>query len=92
MNNYNTTINNLIPNTIYYIRAFAQNLGLVSYSQDLIIQTKCARISQFPYYHNSETSDTNCVDREDGWRLINSNSNTNPQSGILLLKLEQTQR
>lgn len=91
LNNYNTTINNLIPNTIYYIRAFAQNLGLVSYSQDLIIQTKCARISQFPYYHNSETSDTNCVDREDGWRLINSNSNTNPQSGINFYNYTSTQ-
>lgn len=78
---YVITANNLEANTIYYIRSYAKNQGLVSYGNQLTILTKCERISSFPHSFISESADTNCFEEGIGWQLVNQNLTITPHSG-----------
>lgn len=89
---YSLYANNLQPNTKYYIRAFASNQGLVSYGSQIEVMTKCARISVFPYLHNSESSDSNCVERGQGWNLVTQEGNINPYSGTNFYGFKSSQQ
>lgn len=54
----------LEPSTQYYVRAFARNQGLISYSSEKSFTTQCPRIKDFPYSPNLSSEDTICFDRQ----------------------------
>ena len=60
-------LTNLLPSQTYYLRAFAQNQGLVSYGDEVVFSTKCTRITEFPYTPSLNSSDTLCFDNKGGW-------------------------
>ena len=57
----------LESSTTYYVRAFAQNHGLVSYSEQRSFTTLCTRVAQFPYSPVINSADTTCFSNEGGW-------------------------
>jgi M6 family metalloprotease-like protein len=72
---------NLESNTEYYFRAYAKNLGLISYGEQKSIITKCERISNFPHSFVSENIDSNCFDKGINWKLTSLDGTINPYSG-----------
>ncbi|MDO5759500.1 MAG: M6 family metalloprotease domain-containing protein, partial [Bacteroidota bacterium] len=71
---YSLKIDNLTPNTTYYIRAFAQNMALISYGEVLTFTTICPAVKYFPYQPLLSSEDTLCFNNEGGWQtnLIDS--------------------
>lgn len=53
-NQYTLDMLSLEPNTTYYVRAFAKNIGHLSYGEELQITTKCERIGSYPYTVSAE--------------------------------------
>ena len=63
--NYTVATNELESSTQYYVRAFAQNQGMISYSTEETFVTKCAKITDFPYTPDLTSVDTVCFDMQD---------------------------
>lgn len=57
---FTINLNNLESSTTYYVRAFAQNGGMISYSNEKSFSTRCAKIKDFPYTPNLISDDTLC--------------------------------
>ncbi len=72
---------NLNPNTLYYIRSYAQNQGLTSYGNQLTVLTKCERLNSFPYSFDLESMDTNCFEKEANWQLVNQDGTITAHTG-----------
>jgi len=88
---YYLTANNLNPNTLYYFRAYAINQGLISYGQVLSSFTKCERINSFPYQFITESTDSNCFVKGEGWELVLQEGVVNPQEGTNFFKHSSNQ-
>jgi|GEM_PF-499539 len=75
---FQMNLENLIPNTTYYIRAFAQNQALISYGETQTFTTICKAIEDFPYQPVLNSEDTLCFDNEEGIWYVDTNS----QNGV----------
>ena len=62
---YELTTDMLEPSTLYYVRAYAQNQGMTSYSSQRNFITQCAKIKDFPYTPDLSSMDTICFDTQD---------------------------
>ncbi|MDR1006656.1 MAG: M6 family metalloprotease domain-containing protein [Bacteroidales bacterium] len=71
---YSLSLESLQPSTVYYVRAYARNEGVVGYGQEIAFETRCQRISNFPYTPSINSSDTLCIDNSQGWAIDNNNS------------------
>jgi M6 family metalloprotease-like protein len=71
---YDLTLTDLLPATIYYAKAYARNEGVIAYGQEITFTTRCQRINDFPYIPVITSSDTLCIDNEQGWAIDNSTS------------------
>ncbi len=69
------TINllNLVPNTTYYVRAFARNNGHIDYGDTLSFVTECAKIEDYPFYVNVPEIQS-CLDINTSWNYDSETS------------------
>ncbi|MBR1769767.1 MAG: M6 family metalloprotease domain-containing protein [Bacteroidales bacterium] len=68
---YQTEINNLNPQTTYYLRPFAISNGVISYGAEISFTTECPRITQYPYIAQVSDCFTN---QENAWTANDDNS------------------
>lgn len=61
-------LENLIPHTTYYVRAFARNNGHISYGEQLSFLTECARIVDYPFVVNIPEIQS-CVEMNTSWQF-----------------------
>lgn len=61
-------LENLIPHTTYYVRAFARNNGHISYGEELSFITECARIVDYPFVVNIPEIQS-CVEMNTSWQF-----------------------
>lgn len=61
-------LENLIPHTTYYVRAFARNNGHISYGEQLSFITECARIVDYPFVVNIPEIQS-CVEMNTSWQF-----------------------
>lgn len=67
---YTLTATGLEPSTLYHVRAYATNEGLVAYSDDHTFMTKCDRIKDFAYEPDLNSDDTLCFSYEDNKLIL----------------------
>lgn len=65
---FTINLEDLIPHTTYYVRAFARNNGHISYGQELNFVTECARIVDYPFYANREEIQS-CLEVNASWNF-----------------------
>lgn len=65
---YNMSLTSLESATTYYVRAYAKNNSLLVYSNQISFTTKCTRINNYPYTLNVNSSDTLCLEMQNGWK------------------------
>ncbi|MDR1725911.1 MAG: M6 family metalloprotease domain-containing protein [Bacteroidales bacterium] len=82
LGSFDLLLNNLTPSTVYYVRAYARNSGLVSYGQDIIVTTRCQRVEDFPYSPSITSNDTLCIEKEQGWTIDNGAYKFSAFSGV----------
>lgn len=61
-------LENLIPHTTYYVRAFARNNGHIAYGEELSFITECARIVDYPFLVNIPEIQS-CVETNTSWQF-----------------------
>ncbi len=59
---FELTTNDLQSSSLYYVRAFAQNQGMISYSDVMTFATRCPKVSNFPYSADMTSTDTLCFE------------------------------
>lgn len=91
-------LENLIPHTTYYVRAFAKNNGHISYGEQLSFITECSRIVDYPFLVNIPEIQS-CVETNTSWEFDEqttiytfSSSELNATSKLVLPILNMSNR
>lgn len=87
---FNINLEELIPNTTYYVRAFARNNGHISYGEEISFTTLCARTQNYPLFVNTDELQP-CMEINASWTYENNKyiftSSTQSQSAKLILPI-----
>lgn len=70
---FTINLEDLIPHTTYYVRAFAKNNGHISYGEELSFVTECAKIEDYPFYANTEEIQP-CLEINASWEYDTTTS------------------